>query len=267
MISIKKKISKKIDSFSYANCMSLMSTDGGMAFQPETCKEVVYTTVGWAKGFNHSKKLVYDMMLAGDGDKKICFRRNTIIFYVNEDSKYTTAKRIGRVLSLLADKHDVKQPKIKVYENSTALLIKVDKFYFSNPVAVSGVLTFIRAASNTSFIFKGLNDFITKSIKYGTNTNDGGQLNASKKNGNLNGFLNKSLKILKMKPKKAFTIGIRGSDSPYDGIVRWKDDSIGSKYMDISKGVFAYGDHHDHDDHDDYFVDDYDEDDGWDDGY
>lgn len=223
----------------YIYQMSLLGTKGGKSFVVSTCKEEVYTMVGKAIGFDYDPDFMRDVIGADWVMEPIDVDKPGIIIYLRQSRKFSAARRINRVLTLLSERQKLQTPKVCLYEGSNAVLIRVDKWYYQGPVALSGLLTFIRAAARTEFIFNTLENFITKTIKIRgafseLASDDSHHLARAKENGNLQGFLDKTLLTFKHKNGKAWRIGKDG-DIPYDGIVRY--DSSELSYVDISDGI------------------------------
>jgi len=219
---------------SYRNNMSLVGVNGGLSFPLRGCKEEVYHMVGKALGVKYDEASMDYIMGPSEFKEKINVKEPGIIFYVAEDLAFSQARRINRVVQLLHKKHRLKTtPSICLYKGSNALLIKVDKWYYKNPVNLSALLTFIRSAACHDFYFETLDDFIKRIIEDGCETDDGDQLFQAKRNGNLKGFLNKSLPIIKYKGN-AWKWG-RQDDMTWDGLVSY--DKSEEHYYDISDGL------------------------------
>ena len=212
--------------------MSLLGINGGLAFFLSACKEEVCHMVGKAVGFAYDKYSMDYIMGPDHCDDEIDVEKPGIIIYVDKKDKFSAARRINKVVKKLHKRHELDKPSVYMFEDSTAILIKVDKWYYKNAVNLSGLLTFIRAASNNDFSFKTLEDFIEVIIG-SSQTEDGKHLKLAKENGNLEGFLANSLPIMK-REDNGWHKG-RQTETPWDGIVCYDSNEI--DYSDISSGL------------------------------
>lgn len=236
---IKRPASIPVLTYKYQ--MSLIGINGEMSFNISPCKEEVYHMVGKAIGFDYRKRFMEDMIGSSWVKEPIDVDNPGIIFFLSKNKKFSSARRINRIVKLLNKQHKLKEPEVFMYEGTAAILIKIDKWYYQSPVALSGMLTFIRAAARTNFDFESLEDFISKASKIdksqdkqiaGADTN---HLSKARRNENLDGFLNKTLPIFNHKGGNAWRIG-RRIDIPYDGIANY--DTSEERYSDISDGIY-----------------------------
>jgi len=229
---------------SYRYMMSLLGVKGGLSFTLTGCKEEVYHMVGKAIGFDYDEDFMIDAMGANRVLEKIDTKRPGIIIYLEPKKKFSSARRINRIVTMLSKIHKLETPRVFLYKDSDAVLVRVDEWYYQSPVALSGLLTFIRAAARTDFVFNNIENFISKAGKYNSTGSvpglegDSYHIYRAKSNGNLKGFLNKTLKIFGHKDGDAWRIGKLRGDVPYDGILEY--DSSELSYRDISGGIESW---------------------------
>jgi len=219
---------------SYNNTMSLLGVKDGPAFDFSTCKEEVYHMVGKALGTCYDYESQEYIMGPDNFHEEINIDEPGVILYVDKVHMFSAARRINKIVKLLHKNHKLKtRPTVFLYKGSSAVLVKVNKWYYKNAVSLSGLLTFIRAASCHDFSFDSIEEFIEKIMDNSHSTADGDHIKDAKKNGNLEGFLNKSLPIIKYKGN-AWKWG-REDEMAWDGLVRYDKTEV--SYIDISDGL------------------------------
>jgi hypothetical protein len=143
-----------------------------------------------------------------------------------------------------------KKPEVLLFKESNSCLITFDKWYYDSSVALSGLLTFIRAAANTDFDFESLDDFIINLIKLTNYSNDVEHIKASLANGNLAGFLNRALPIFANSGSVNWRKGFL-SESPWDGIVNYSTNRSYQSLANLGHYLQSCNDFDDFDDFDD----------------
>ncbi len=244
------ELDKSIAKQSYQGNMGIVGVNEKLLFPLVSCKEEVYHSIGKYYVFRNNPALAVGMLGHGEFNDDFDKNKSHILIYVEDKTKFAKARRINQVLKLLAKKQKLKNPKVYIIKDSNAIMIKPDQWYFRNPVAMSGFLTFARGASKTDFVFNTLANFITKIIKFHKKSYlaDGEQLGLAKSNENLKGFLNKTLGIFDLKPRAAYSLGKPGEDIPYDGIVNYGE----YEYDSIKDGLYSnYDSSYDYDGDDD----------------
>jgi len=217
----------------YAGTMSLIAENGGPAFHFLSCKEEMYHALGKAVGFSYESEFRTFVMGPSTFYDNLDANNPGIVLYVDSSIKFEKARRINSIVCLLNERLGLdKKPEVSLYADSCAVLVRVDKWYYKNSVAISALLTFIRAAAYGSYSFDTIDEFVTKGIEKKKAGQDSYHLAVIRDNGNLEGFLNKTLPILNR--DNAWHLG-RKTDIPYDGIVQYS--AAESSYTDISGGL------------------------------
>ncbi len=243
----------KIPNDNYAYQMGMIGENKNFSFMT-TCKEEMFHVLGKAIGWEYDDDSMFDYMGQDYFETHIDMKNPTIFLYVDKKLKYYYARRIKRVLNMLADRQKLKHPTVWVKEDGSAIFIRPDKWYFRNSLAVSGLLTFMRGAAKTDFVFQNLNCFITKLIQK-SNLRDGKHLKIAKHETRiLNGFLDKNLRYFKFKPQVAYRTGRLGNDIFLPGIAIYNERT---KYTTISKSFEMFDEAFDdrgdiEDDYDDF---------------
>ena len=217
----------------YGHSMSIMGESGRQAFESTQCKEEMFCSLGKSAGWDLDPDAQEYIM--GPWVEEHIDMDNPTIFYwltgsLSKKTKVTRAKRVLRVLTLLAKKQNCKAPIVMVdfeksdsgiNRNNNLMAIEVDKFYFNSPLALSGILTMIRAASKTDFVFSTLNNFISKMVsdKNTRAVSDKTHLQYAKAHKILDRFVTRKLPILDLPNREAFKKG-RSSSLCYDGIAK-----------------------------------------------
>ena len=222
----------KVNKRDYGHYMSVMGEDGKESFNPTSCKEEMFHCIGKAVGWDYDEDLSAHIM-GPEVYTDIDFDNPTVFYYINSNfskkKKLSRALRILRVLTMLAESQDCKAPivmadfrKIDDTRSNNLIAIEVDKFYFESPLAMSGLLTMIRAAIKTSFVFNTLRNFVSIMIsdKNKKALADKTHLRNAKSHEILDGFLDRTLDTFSLKPKEAFRRG-RKSSNCYRGIAEY----------------------------------------------
>ena len=177
--------------------LSMLNSDGGMAFTPQTCKETTLYFIGTDIAIN------FEAMTYGHGDVngRIDQKNPGFIMWARTDNGFPsielTIERIEDAISMLCEKMGLGKPSVQLLENTTnAIVVFFPPHFLSSPPAMHGFMTFIRGAArtkhNTSSIYKFLDsmDALWKN-RGNIACADAFQLHEAERNGNLNDFLNK----------------------------------------------------------------------------
>lgn len=203
----------------YPHTMTMLNKDGDWLFTPVSCKEEFYHTIARHLSWRTKRKCF--ALNGRDTEGFIDTYKPTIVFYGNNDAKVRKfqKKRIEKILGLLSDRQDLWNATTKLLNDSNAILITVDPWYLKSPVGISGLLTFIREAATSNYEFASIKSLVDQAIKRDKEPSlnmdnnaylqweanqplfeDPEHLADARRNGNLKGFLNKSLKCFK-KPR------------------------------------------------------------------
>lgn len=210
----------------YPFLMSMLNERGGLAFTPQTCKELMSKHIAqdvvldYKVGVNHCRAV----------DGRINQKHPALVIWLKSgttiDEKHACMGRIHDVGHMLAERMGTTLPVVNSLDRTTgAIVVFFDPWYLRSSVAMHGLMTFIRGAANrehpTSSIYNFI-DSITVPHKgpYGSQTcQDGVQMKEAIKNDNLYGFLNKSLACLTRPGYDDWLL--KRNSSPYDNEYRY----------------------------------------------
>lgn len=192
---------------SYSNRFGMLNSSGNIAFCT-SCKEEFASAIGKYFAYKRHDIAMHRIMgprvITGTIDKK----DPRFIIWVEQAKAEIIADRISTVMALLCNKMNLSPPMVELIVGTNAVVVGLDPFFISTPLAVSFALTFIRGASRTNFVFNCLNNFISKLISrpsdYHYTNPDGFHLKRAKEHGTLDGFLNRNLKTFNNKEFDAF---------------------------------------------------------------
>jgi hypothetical protein len=173
--------------------MSMLNTDGGMAFQPQTCKELMCSFLGNDIATNYKAPCHPTSCVQGRIDPKM----PGVIFWVptGGNQRATAMGRINDVLTMVCEKMGLSRPRVMALENTKgAIVVFFDPYFIRASVHFHGFLTFLRGAArvkhSTVSIYKFI-DSMHHEFRYGGGCADAVHLVESKDN--IYNLLNKQI--------------------------------------------------------------------------
>lgn len=193
--------------------MNTINTNGELAFPYSvSCKEEFFHTFAKALAYNKHYGAMHGIIGFEHINGNLHKSKTIIVIYVPSDIVELCARRIERICSITSRYMDMAEPIIKYMKGSNAIIVELDKWYQLTPTSLSAMLTIIRMASKTNFLFNNTSpmNFINIAINaYNDLTfdQDAAHLRKVRRNKNLSGFLNKTLPCFKRTDYSAYKRG------------------------------------------------------------
>lgn len=191
----------KIPDGKYWGLMSMLNTNGGLAFLPQTCKELMCGHLGQDIALNMRSSQVPTRTFDG----RIAQKSPAIVFWnakkgVDYVDRATTIARIHDATHMLCEKMGLGLPIVQPVENThNVIVVFFDPWFMSSSVAFHSFLTFVRGAARmqtpTTSIYAFIEAMIVRSKR--GDCNDAVHILTAEKE-NLYTFLNKDFEYLKM---------------------------------------------------------------------
>lgn len=245
----------RIPDSKYHFLMSMLNELGGLAFNPQTCKEVMCRYIGQDVALDYIPAVNHDNKVHGRISQKM---PGFVIWLSHKTTPKSLTHTIGQIHDaghMLAEAMRLSPPVIyKMDKTNACLVVFFDPWYLRSSVAMHGFMTFIRGAASgkhpTSSIYAFIDDIIEpKPGPYGYCTSpDGVQVRRAIENDNLYGFLNKSLPCLNRHRYDDWLV--RRNHLPYDeqfryprwdGIVGWNQKYESADLFTMDDLVNEYG--------------------------
>lgn len=209
---------------SYAGAMTLLSRNGEVAHDYQTCKE----TALW---FAFQEIVMRgDIQIVGSSTRSkapVNTKRPRFVMSAHPSQKEQRAERVLKVLNLLHQQLGLKvAPRVAMstFEGHGGIAYTIDPWLFSCPLNLHATWTLVRLAVQRDYDIESI-DGLVRSARMGVG-NDADQLNSSR---NWPGFLAKSLKCHKYNGRESwFNRLYRGSGPGWHGIVGYSNEEDGT---------------------------------------
>jgi hypothetical protein len=209
---------------SYNYAMSMMAIDKALAFQPVMCKEV------FCRSFLNDAVFQFKY-----GSVASCSYRHgpidlecpVIVMWVKGNVS-GRAPKVQEVMDLLSERMGLKRSIVRFLENQPcAFTVEIDPWYLRAPLALHGILTFIRIGAK-GYEGKTFDELLHKVLTHQESCGDRDQVRAGNSNQNLQALLDKTASCLN-RPGLDFWLvnhggaGMNGLALRQDGMVNYNN--------------------------------------------
>lgn len=174
--------------------LSMLNTDGGLAFTPQTCKETTLYFVGQDAILDFNVYVHVTPAVCGRIDKN----NPALVFWMLDRQVASRSEIIDRIesaISMLCSKMGLRAPVVQAIEDTKNAIAVFFPPYFmmTSPATMHGFMTFVRGAARNKHPTSSIYKFIDSMVWHSLNNDGCADATHIRASQNLYDFLNKTM--------------------------------------------------------------------------